>query len=110
MSNPKNPVSVRPSPSLRAAMDASNNGPTQLLNGLYDHLRNIEQLDAIRLTPTEQDALKAMLQGVLINTVAIQCIPQDLEETDCESLRDKLEGAGYGQVLATLLRYDIYEL
>lgn len=104
----RNP-SFTPSPKLRDYLNSSPLGVTAALNDLFDHFQLSMELDAIRLTPDEQAALKEMLMGVYIDNVAIQSVPQDLEETDNEGLKKKLKGAGYAQVLATLKRYGITE-
>ena len=104
---PRNP-SFTPSPKLRDYLNASKTGPTETLNGLFDRYHALIELDAIRLTEDEQYALAEMLQGTVIDVVAVQAIAQDvIDETDCESLRKKMQGATYGQCLATLERYQI---
>ena len=104
---PRNP-SFTPSPSLREYLEARPNGITFSLNEMYDRYRALVELDAIRLTEEEQAALAEMVQGVVMDVVAIQAIAQDvIDETDCESLRKKLSGATYGQCLATLCRYNL---
>lgn len=107
MSLARNP-SFTPSPKLREYLNNSPSGVTETLNGLFDHYRALIELDAIRLTENERQALKEMLMGTVIDVVAVQAIAQDvIDETDCESLREKMQGATYGQCLATLERYGI---
>lgn len=107
MSIPRNP-SFTPSPKLRDYLNQSQVGPTETLNALFDRYRTLVELDAIRLTKGERQALAAMLQGTVIDVVAIQAIAQDVvDETDCATLREKLQGATYGQCLATLERYQL---
>ena len=103
----RNP-SFTPSPALRAHLESSEHGVTAALNAMYDRYRALIELDAIRLTDDEQQALAEMVQGTVMDVVAIQAIAQDVvDETECESLRGKLAGATYGQCLATLARYGL---
>lgn len=103
----RNP-SFTPSPALREYLSISESGVTATLNEMYDRYRALVELDAIRLTDDEQQALAEMVQGTVMDVVAIQAIAQDvIDETDCESLREKLTGATYGQCLATLARYGV---
>ncbi|MFK4751454.1 hypothetical protein [Oceanobacter antarcticus] len=103
----RNP-SFTPSPALRDHLEKSGCGVTATLNELFDRYRALIELDAIRLTADEQQALAAMVHGTVMDVVAIQAIAQDVaDETDCESLREKLTGATYGKCLATLARYNL---
>ena len=103
----KNPISMRPSPKLKAAIDSSNFGLTAYVNGLFDNVLMMTQLDAIRLTSDELAALKSHLKGVFIDGIAIQSIPADIAEEGCDSLTEKMQGATFGQVWATLLKYEL---
>jgi len=104
----RNP-SFTPSPHLRDYLNNSKTGVTQTLNDLFDRHRMMIELDAIRLTKPEQQALAAHLQGVFMDTIAIQSVPQDVIETGNESLINKLQNATFGQVLATLTRYKLVQ-
>ncbi len=107
MEKKNNPVSMRPSPQLRKAVESSPGGLTVYVNGLYDNLQMMVALDAIKLTDDELFALKQHLQGVVIDSIAIQSIPDDIDEAECKSLTEKLCDATFGQVWATLLKYKI---
>lgn len=107
MEKKNNPISMRPSPHLRKAVESSTGGLTVFVNGLYDNLQMMVALDAIKLTDDELFALKQHLQGVVIDSIAIQSIPDDIDEAECKSLTDKLCDATFGQVWATLLKYKI---
>lgn len=100
----RNP-SFTPSPKLRDYLNESEHGVTQTLNQLFDRYRMMVELDAIRLTEIERTALAQHLHGVFMDGVAIQSVPQDLIEAECETLAKKLKNATFGQVLATLERY-----
>ena len=102
----RNP-SFTPSPLLREHLNASELGTTAAINQLFDNYQMVIELDAIRLTPGEQVALKEHLQGVVMDSIAIQSVAQDVIEIDCASLIDKMQNASYGQTLATLTRYKI---
>ena len=103
----RNP-SFTPSPALRTHLEGSEHGVTAALNEMYDRYRALIELDAIRLTADEQQALAEMVQGTVMDVIAIQAVAQDvIDETECESLREKLTGATYGQCLATLARYGL---
>jgi hypothetical protein len=107
MEKKNNPISMRPSPQLRKAVESSTGGLTVFVNGLYDNLQMMVALDAIKLTDDELFALKQHLQGVVMDCVAIQSIPDDIDEAECKSLTDKLCDATFGQIWATLLKYKI---
>lgn len=103
----RNP-SFTPNHKLRDYLNNSTAGVTESINNIYDRYSALVELDAIRLTDVEQQALAAMVQGTFMDVVAIQAIAQDVvDETDCESLREKLQGASFGQCLATLERYKL---
>lgn len=107
MEKKNNPISMRPSPQLRKAVEASSGGLTVFVNGLYDNLQMMVALDAIKLTDDELFALKQHLQGVVMDSIAIQSIPDDIDEASCDTLTNKLRNATFGQVWATLLKYKI---
>ncbi len=100
----RNP-SFTPNPALRAHLTTHSHGTTYALNELHDRYRLMIELDAIRLTQAEQDDLQTHLQGVVMDEVAIQAIKQDVIETENKGLIKKLEGATFGQLLATLTKY-----
>lgn len=102
-----NPTGVRLSQKLKVAIDNNPSGATQFINGLYDTVNTMFMLDAIKLDEGELQALKDHLQGVFIDDFAIQAIPQDIDETKCESLIAKLQNATFGQVWATLVKYNL---
>ena len=102
----RNP-SFTPSPKLRAFLNASHAGVTQSLNELFDRYQMGIELDAIRLTESERHALATHLQGVVMDDIAIQSVPQDVTETENAGLISKLQNASFGQVLATLTRYGL---
>ncbi|GLQ31645.1 hypothetical protein [Litoribrevibacter albus] len=102
----RNP-SFTPSPKLRNFLSNSELGVTRSLNELFDRYSMMIELDAIRLTESERFALAEHLQGVLMDVIAIQSVPQDVIETECDSLIEKMQGATFGQVLATLVRYEL---
>lgn len=103
----RNP-SFTPSPKLREYLNSSKSGVTETLNNIFDRYHALVELDAIRLTEEEQHALAEMQQGVFMDVIAIQAIAQDvIDETDNVSLREKLQNATYGQILATLERYQL---
>lgn len=99
------PLSFRASPHLRAYIEKQPEGVTGAVNALFDRYRMLCELEAIRLTPEAQEALAEHLQGVLLDPLAIQVIPQDVAETENTELIEKMSGATFGQVLATLERY-----
>ena len=103
----RNP-SFTPSPKLRDYINNSSEGTTATINNLFDRYSMLCEIDAIRLTPSEQNALAEMLQGVFIDSIAVQSVPQDVIETENAGLIDKLQGATFGQVLATLERYGYF--
>jgi len=107
MDKKNNPISMRPSPQLRKAVEASSGGLTAFVNGLYDNLQMMVVLDAIKLNDDELLVLKQHLQGVVLDSIAIQSIPDDIAETKYDSLISKLENATYGQTWATLIKYKI---
>ena len=107
MEKKNNPISMRPSPQLRKAVEQSPGGLTNFVNNIYDNLQMMVVLDAIKLTEDELFALQAHLQGVMLDSIAIQSIPDDIAETKFDSLVNKLENATFGQVWATLLKYKI---
>tara|TARA_B100000508_G_C11424040_1_gene259870 strand:+ start:73 stop:399 length:327 start_codon:yes stop_codon:yes gene_type:complete len=107
MEKKNNPISMRPSPQLRKAVESSAGGLTVFVNGLYDNLQMMVALDAIKLTDDELLSLKQHLQGVVLDSIAIQSIPDDIDEAGCNKLTDKLCNATFGQVWATLLKYKI---
>ena len=107
MSKPNNPISMRPSPKLREAVEAADGGLTRYVNELFDRVQLMVALDAIRLTEQEQAVLKSHLQGVPMDDIAIQSIPQDIAEEECDSLTEKLQNATFGQVWATLKKYNL---
>lgn len=98
---------MRPSPQLRKAVEQSPGGLTNFVNNIYDNLQMMVVLDAIKLTDDELFALQANLQGVILDSIAIQSIPDDIDEAGCNTLTDKLCNATFGQVWATLLKYKI---
>jgi hypothetical protein len=102
----RNP-SFTPSPKLREHLEKSSGGVTATLNTLFDRYNMMIELDAIRLTESEQFSLKEHLMGVIIDEIAIQSVKQDVFETANESLIKKLKDASFGQTLATLVRYGI---
>lgn len=101
------PLSFRPSPHLRAYLEKQPGGVTESVNALFDRYRMLCELEAIRLTEGEQFALREHLQGVIMDAVAIQVIPQDVTETGNAGLIEKMRGATFGQVLATVERYGL---
>lgn len=105
MEKKNNPISMRPSPRLRKAVEASPGGLTVFVNNLYDNLQMMVAMDAIKLTDDELFALQVHLQGVMMDSIAIQSIPEDIVETKKDSLIAKLENATYGQIWATLIKY-----
>jgi hypothetical protein len=100
----RNP-SFTPSPGFRDHINSSKLGTTATLNQLFDRYSMMIELDAIRLTQSEQQSLAEHLMGVFIDEIAIQSISQDVIETDDYGLIAKMEKATFGQVLATLSRY-----
>lgn len=104
----RNP-SFTPSPKLRDYLNSSDHGVTAAINGLFDRYQMIIELDAIRLTADEQGALAEFMHGVFIDDIAIQSLKQDVIETGHAGLIEKLDGATFGQTLATLSRYGLIE-
>lgn len=104
----RNP-SFTPSPKLTQYLSESSEGVTQTLNELFDRYSMIIGLDAVRLTPKAQEALRELLLGVFIDNIAIQAVSQDVIETGNSELIEKLSDATFGQVLATLVRYKIID-
>lgn len=107
MEKKNNPISMRPSPQLRKAVEQSPGGLTNFVNNIYDNLQMMVVLDAIKLNDDELLVLKQHLQGVVLDSIAIQSIPDDIAETKYDSLISKLENATYGQTWATLIKYKI---
>lgn len=113
----RNP-SFTPSPSLREGLNKKINargqsGPTSVLNEWFDLHRTMISMDAITLVRAEQDILCGMLEGVFIDAIAIQSIPNDIHDTDefnnktpaALTLNKKLSGKTFGQIWATLEKY-----
>ncbi len=102
----RNP-SFTPSPRLRDYLNNSDQGTTASINALFDRYQMIIDLDAIRLTPEGQFALKEYFLGVWMDDIAIQSLPQDVIETHNKELIEKFSGATFGQTVATFSRYGL---
>ncbi|KZX00049.1 hypothetical protein JL49_13185 [Pseudoalteromonas luteoviolacea] len=102
-----NPTSIRPSAELKECLEKTGFGVSRYCNGLVERVSIMHELDAIALTKTELDALKTHLQSVFLDEIAIQVLPRDICEAECDTLTKKLQDASFGQVWSTLIKYEL---